>query len=170
MHLSENKCNFIIGLFFTVLACIFLFFINDWVIDRPNVSYQTSSAVILPSFFPDWICGMCVLFGVGQMISSWPRMREEKGRTDLEPYLKYDPHALFTRIAAMTTLILMYYVADWLGIVLTGFLFYVLYAYFCGDRKIARPLIGGALTSGFLYYMFVKVAEVPMPLGILDFL
>lgn len=170
MHLSENKWNFIIGLIFASLSCCFLVFINDWAIDRPNVSYQTDSAVILPSFFPNWICSMGLLFSLGQMLSAWLRIRAEKGRAGGEPYLKYDSRGFCTRVAGMATLMLMYYMADWLGIVLTGFLFYILFAFFCGDRKTLRPFIGGGLTTGILYYLFVKVAEVPMPLGVLDFL
>ena len=170
MQLSENKWNFFIGLTFAIISLCFLAFVNNWAIDTPNVSYQTGSALILPSFFPNWICVLCLIFAIGQMISAWPRMRAESSQYGVEPYLKYDSRGFITRIAAMATLILMYYVADWLGIVLTGFLFYVLYAFFCGDRSIMRPLIGGALTSGTLYYLFVKLAEVPMPLGILDFL
>ncbi|MCL1939511.1 MAG: tripartite tricarboxylate transporter TctB family protein [Desulfovibrionaceae bacterium] len=170
MSLSENKWNFIIGLVFALISLCFLLFINDWAIVRPIASYKSERALILPSFFPNWICGMALVFAIGQMISSWLRMRAEKKGPQPEPYLRYDPLGLCTRIAAMGTLILLYYVADWLGIVLTGFLFFVLFGFFCGDRKIVRPIIGGALTSGILYYLFVKVAEVPMPLGILDFL
>jgi len=170
MQLSEHKWNFIIGLFFAIISLCFLAFVNNWAIDTPNVSYQSGSALILPSFFPDWICAMCLLFAIGQMISAWSHMRAEAKQPEVAPYLAYDSRGVITRIAAMTTLILMYYVADGLGIVLTGFLFYVLYAFFCGDRSIWRPLTGGAITSGLLYYLFVKLAEVPMPLGILDFL
>ena len=170
MQPSENKWNFIIGLFFAIISLCFLAFFNNWAIVTPNVSYQSGSALILPSFFPDWICAMCLLFAIGQMISSWPRIRGESKQPEAEPYLQYDSRAVITRIAAMVTLILLYYVADWLGIVLLGFLFYVLYALFCGERNIWRPFIGGAITSGLLYYLFVKLAEVPMPLGILDFL
>jgi len=168
MHLSENKWNFVIGLIFAIISGCFLLFINDWAIDTPNVSYQSDSALILPTFFPNWICSMCLVFAIGQMASAWPRMRAEKDGAGA--YLKYDSRSFFTRIAAMVTLILMYYVADWLGIVLTGFLFFVLFAFFCGDRMLLRPFIGGAITTALLYYLFVKLAEVPMPLGVLDFL
>ena len=169
MHLTEHQWDILVGLFFVVIAGMFLIFINDFSIDVPTASYQAESAAITPAFFPNLVCFAILAFGCGLAASSWSRMRWDKTHPEAVHDLGLGGKiAMLYRFGAMAVLVMLYYVAEWLGIVLAGFIFYVLFAYFTGERRPVRAVVGAVLTSVILYILFVKAASVPLPLGVLE--
>jgi hypothetical protein len=150
---------------------------------------------VLPDFFPNMICWSTFVFSSGLAFTSWKSMRagasaqairpgtaemaasvkEEAGTHNAAKREEKTPEdnsskaiVLAFRLAGMGTLLLLYYVVDFLGIVIAGFLFYLLYALFTGERRPARAVVGAAAATLILYYFFVKVAAVPLPLGLLS--
>jgi hypothetical protein len=180
MSFTEAKKDLFTGIFFALLSLLFLFVLNKYGIDIPTANYQAGSAAVLPDFFPNMVCWSTFIFSLGLTFVSYKAMRaartsemsetpgaaeqEAQGAEEHESKAK----VLAFRIAGMGTLFLLYYVVDFLGIVIAGFLFYLLYAAFTGERRPLRALIGAAATTLILYYFFVRVAAVPLPLGLLS--
>jgi hypothetical protein len=177
MSFGEAKKDLFAGVFFSLLSLLFLFVVNKYGIDIPRANYQAGSAAVLPDFFPNMICWSTFFFSLGLVFVSLIAMRsaqasdlsgapEEVKAEDLEPGEKVSKaKTVAFRMAGMGTMFLLYYVVDFLGIVIAGFLFYLLYAGFTGERRPLRALVGATVTTVILYYFFVKVAAVPMPLG-----
>jgi len=69
---------------------------------------------------------------------------------------------------AIANLFVYYFLIDWLGMILASSISVVTFAVLCGERryKIILP-IAAFLPTG-LYYFFLKVASIPMPLGIFE--
>jgi hypothetical protein len=68
----------------------------------------------------------------------------------------------------MTVLIVFPYFSEFLGILLSGIVLYAMYAIFCGERNFTRAILGAISCILVLYYFFVKIASVPLPLGIME--
>ena len=170
MQMTEHKWDFVAGLLLAIIFLIFLFVINDISVEVPLTAHESeSSNAITPRTFPDAICWSVVAFSLGLMASSWLRIRDDQKNPDSGPATySIDGMALATQLASIGTLLFLFFVADWLGILLGGCLFYLLFAFFTGERKPLRALLGSILTTVTLYYLFVKLASVPLPLGILE--
>lgn len=52
-----------------------------------------------------------------------------------------------------------------IGMLLGSFLLYALYAVLSGERNWTRLLLVDACLCGLLYFFFVKLAALPVPLG-----
>jgi len=176
MTYTEARKDLFVGVFFALLSLLFIFVLNKIGIDIPTANYQSGSAAVLPNFFPDMICWYTLFCSLAlaytglkgmqasQQISGTPQKTEEG-----EPEEKTSKGRIFAfRIAGMGTMILLYYVVDFLGIIIAGLLLYLLYAGLSGERRPLRALVGAVATTLILYYFFVKVAAVPMPLGLLS--
>ena len=180
MSFADAKKDLFVGVFFSLLSLLFIFVLNKYGIDIPTANYQAGSSAVRPDFFPNMIWWSTFFFSLGLAIVSCKAMRASRKSTapgTLEATQAEEGEAkeneskataFVLRIAAMGTLFLLYYVVDVLGIVLAGFLFYLLYAGFTGERRPLRALVGAAACTLVLYYFFVKVAAVPMPLGLLS--
>ena len=71
-------------------------------------------------------------------------------------------------LIAIANLFVYYFLIEWLGMVLASSISVVTFALLCGERrlKIIAPI--AALLPVGLYYFFLKVASIPMPLGIFE--
>jgi hypothetical protein len=176
MSFSEARKDLLVGIFFALLSLLFIFVLNRFGIDIPTANYQVGSAAVLPDFFPNMICWFTFICSLGLAYTSLKGMRasqqvpgtSEKPAEDESEEKTAKGRTLAFRIAGMGTMILLYYVVDFLGIVVAGFLSYLLYAGLTGERRPLRALSGATVTTLILYYFFVKVAAVPMPLGLLS--
>jgi len=181
MHFTEAQKNLLVGLFFALLSLLFIFVVNKYGIEQPTANYQAGSAAIAPNFFPNMICWLTFAFSLGLTIESFMGMRRDARTAKLSEapgevkQEKKDPEekksgtiAFISRITGMGIMFLMYYVTDYLGIIISGFFFYLLYAGLTGEQRPLRAVLGAAITTMTLYYFFVKIAVVPMPLGLLS--
>ena len=75
----------------------------------------------------------------------------------------------FLRAAtAATGLMVYFFLIDWLGIMLSSFIAIMCFVLLCGERRLKIALPVAAVTPVALYYFFLKVASIPMPLGIFN--
>lgn len=167
MKLECAPQNIKIGLLTIALSFVFIFVLNPMGIEVPAHSNDASTAMP-PDFFPDLICWGTAFFGLCLIISSIITLKKEGWPTSPPPQAHPDKQAVCIRIAAIIVLLAYYWVAQWWGIIITGFIFYILFSAFTGERKPSRALIGATITVAVLYYFFVEVAMVPLPLGILQ--
>lgn len=67
---------------------------------------------------------------------------------------------------AVANLFLYYFLIQWLGMVLASSISILTFGLLCGERRIKILLPIAVLLPVGLYYFFLKVASIPMPLGI----
>lgn len=167
MHSTEHKRDVILGVVFVLLSLAFVLFLNDLAIEIPTASHKGQASS--PRSFPDMIFWAMLAFSLGLLWSSFRKMRAAPAAApDSSERTPFDWTALSFRMAAMATLVLLFAVADRLGILIGGLIFYLLFAFFSGERNVLRALAGASLTTAILYYLFVKVAGVPLPMGVLE--
>ena len=166
MRLECAPQNIKIGLLAIGVSLLFIYVFNPVGIEVPPHSRDAATAMP-PDFFPNLICWSAAFFGLCLIASSIYTLKKEGRPKGPPPQANPDMRAVATRVAAMIVLLAYYWVAQWLGIVLAGFAFYLLFAFFTGERSMRTAVTGAALTVAVLYYFFVKVALVPLPLGLL---
>ena len=74
--------------------------------------------------------------------------------------------AILSAVTAIAGLFVYFFLIKWIGMVAASILAMIGFTLLCGERryKIALPL--AVLLPVGLYYFFLKVASIPMPLGI----
>jgi len=163
--MNSVQKEYAIGLGFILIGLLMIFVVTPMAVPLPAAATLDTDSVS-PRCFPLICLWGIVLFGVLQIVETF--LDVKYGYTQPKPAPAFDSQAFVVRVLAILTLVAFYYVAEPLGIILTGLLFYVLYAFYCGERKIVRALIGGTICTLILYYFFVYIAQVPMPAGLLD--
>jgi len=71
-------------------------------------------------------------------------------------------------LLAIANLFVYYGLIEWLGMILASSISVITFALLCGERRLKIILIIAALLPTGLYYFFLKVASIPMPLGIFE--
>lgn len=160
--MNTGLTDLCVGTGFALLSLFLLFVLTPLGVDIPTASVAETGSVT-PRFFPDFISWLMLLFSLALMGTGWLNRkrgaRQERGAgKDLFPYC--------IRCLAMLTLLGVYFTAHMLGMVLTSCVLYLLFSLYTGERRPLRALLGAALCSAVLYYFFVHIANVPMPLGI----
>jgi len=175
MHLTEDQKNLYVGVFFALLSLFVLFFVNKHGIVQPSASYQVgTSAAIAPDFFPNIICWLALAFSLGLVAQGALGMRQAAAPSAMQqqaqsPEEKAEKRLAFiSRAIGIFVLFLMYFMTNWLGIIISGFFFYLVFAVLTGERRPVRALLGAVAITVTLYYFFVYIAVVPVPLGPLE--
>ncbi|MBR4422756.1 MAG: tripartite tricarboxylate transporter TctB family protein [Mailhella sp.] len=164
--MNSVQKEYAIGFAFALLALFFIFVVTPAGVPVPNASVVEEGSVS-PRFFPLMTWWGVFLFGILQIVETYIDVKT--GYAIVQPAEPVDKWGMFVRLLAITTVALFYWVAEPLGIIITGFVFYVLYAFYCGERNWLRAVIGAVICTLVLYYFFVYVAMVPMPTGLLSF-
>lgn len=71
-------------------------------------------------------------------------------------------------LLAIANLFVYYGLIEWLGMILASSISVITFALLCGERRLKTILIISAVLPTGLYYFFLKVASIPMPLGIFE--
>lgn len=158
--------EYAIGFVFALIALFFIFVVTPAQVPVPSLSV-TEEGSVSPRFFPLMTLWGVFLFGVLQMVETW--IDWKCGYIVAKPIGDLDPTGNFVRLLALLTVAMFYWIAEPLGILITGFMFYVLYAFYCGERSIVRAVVGAVICTCVLNYFFVYVAMVPMPTGLVSF-
>ena len=69
-------------------------------------------------------------------------------------------------VIAVINFYIYYLLIDWIGMVLASIIAVIVFVLKCGERRYKIMLPIAVLLPIGLYYFFLKVANIPMPLGI----
>ena len=69
-------------------------------------------------------------------------------------------------VIAVINFFVYYLLIDWLGMVLASVIAVIVFVLMCGERRYKIMLPVAMILPVGLYYFFLKVASIPMPLGI----
>ena len=148
------------GIFILLIGlAVFFLLIPVGIVSPSNVDQIALS----PDFWPRIVAGIIAVMGVLMIIKPAP----ENGS---EP----DPIVLPNRISGLllclVSLFGFYFLIPHLGMVASGMLIIPGLMIFAGERRWLLILTLSVLTPLLLYFFFVHVANVPMPLGYFEFL
>lgn len=69
-------------------------------------------------------------------------------------------------LIAIVAFFVYFFLIDWIGMVLASSIAVIFYVLLCGERRFKIMVPVAVLLPVGLYYFFLKVANIPMPLGI----
>ena len=127
-----------------------------------------------PDFWMKIIVWSTLVLGLVILYRGIVHARREPGPDELaaieEELRHYHPlgRAISRAATAVVGLIVYFFLIDWIGIVAASVMAIIGFVLLCGERrwKIFLPL--ATLLPVALYYFFLKVASIPMPLGIFN--
>lgn len=155
----------IIGGIVTAFFICFYFIINPMGIEMPHIAYEAGTSAVSPAFWPNIITLMGAFLGLGLICSAVIRQRAQI-RQAAEAHWA-DRSATIARLLSMAALLLYSWVIEILGMISASYLLFVALAFLVGERTFWRPFVAAGIYSVILYYFFVKVANVPMPPGLI---
>jgi putative tricarboxylic transport membrane protein len=127
-----------------------------------------------PDFWIKIIIWSTLALGIGILVRGVKRARSEIDADELAEIEERAKHrhpprrALMLLVIAVAGLFAYYAAIDWLGMVLASIVALAGFVLLCGERRflVLAPL--AVLLPVSLYYFFLKVAGIPMPLGIFE--
>ena len=177
MQITEAHKSLAAGLFFSLLSLFLIFYVNKIGIAQPTASHA-SAAAVAPDFFPNLICWFAFVCGMGLAVQSFLEIRQTaSGASNAAEKKVEDPEekeakrlAFICRAVGMVMLFVFYYMTNFIGIIITSFICYLVYAVLTGERRPVRALLGTTILTTVLYVFFVEIALVPVPLGPIEYL
>lgn len=151
-------------------SALALFAILLWTVLIPfgvTVPRGATNIYLAPDFWIRIIAATMFVIGVLLAVSGW-RLRHAAGDDEGEVVRAAGDPLRYARLGAGILLFLVYYLAiDPLGIVLSSALALFAASLFYGERRLHISVPLAVLLPVGLYFFFLKVALIPMPLGIL---
>lgn len=155
-----------LGVFLTAASLMVLFWLIPVGIQSPG---NITEVALAPAFWPQIIIiGMAVLSGVLALQGVLRLRRIRQGAEEPEPPVGRDVVGKVKVVAAIALLFAYYWVMTWGGIVVPSMLAIIVFTALYGERRIHYYGPLGVVFTLALYYFFLKVAQVPMPLGIFE--
>ncbi len=125
-----------------------------------------------PDFWIKIIVWFALIIGVYLFIQGLKTAKEELPEEQIAAIENDKAHhhsmgwSVFMVLVAIANLFIYFFLIEWLGMVLASSISVVTFALLCGERRFKIILPIAALLPVGLYYFFLKVASIPMPLGI----
>jgi len=125
-----------------------------------------------PDFWIKIIVWFALFIGAYLLIQGLKTANEELTEDQIEAieFQKAHHHSLSRStimvLIAIANLFVYYFLIDWLGMILASSISVATFALLCGERRYKIIIPIAALLPVGLYYFFLKVASIPMPLGI----
>ncbi len=120
-----------------------------------------------PAAYPTWVTviGVCSSLAL-TLKAAFTCLRLKRGGAGSERKAGHFRKHLHAGLA-YTLLFLFYFFLEEVGMVAGCFVLYAVFAIFCGERNWLRLLLIDCALTAALYLFFVRIASVPVPLGIL---
>lgn len=147
------------GIAMTIAGGLIIFiFIPYGVVEPKNVKF----AALSPSYYPRIIAIALLIIGV--VISCRAFLAKETAKKESS-----DQRAdAFTRTSMIFAILAFYAVTiNWLGFIIASTLVLSACFWVAGERRLKIVLLIAILLPLILYFFFLKVAGIPIPLGIL---
>ena len=151
--------NLISGFMMLVFgACVTWVLIPAGVVEPKSVKY----AALSPSYYPRIVAIALMLLGAGIMLRAWLQPTAVVSNDDRHP------EALKRTLCFLAILIALALTLNWLGFVVASALALCLALVLGGEKRLFIIATLAILFPLALYFFFLKVARIPIPLGILE--
>ena len=160
-----------LGLTLSFFFCLVYFVLIPMGIEVPH---SHDPGQLSPAAYPSWIAmaGLCAsLLLTANAAWKYLRLRRLAASATKKTAKPATAAASGDRLHALCAyglLFLFYFFIDEVGMVLGGFILYAAFALLCGERNWPRLLLVDCTLIAALYVFFVRIAAVPVPLGILQ--
>ncbi len=119
-------------------------------------------AALSPSYYPRIIAGALMLLGAGALLRAFTQGNADDQAVDRHP------NAVGRTAGFLAILFVLALALNWLGFVLGCGAAVFAAMTLAGERKIWLSAAIALVLPLVLYFFFLKVARIPIPLGILD--
>ncbi|MCF8041295.1 MAG: tripartite tricarboxylate transporter TctB family protein [Desulfarculaceae bacterium] len=152
-----------------IFALVSLWLIPNFIIVPTSVQMTGVS----PSFWPESVSWGLVGLGLMLAGSSLMQLRKAKARAALNgekldesiAIPKVNIHSVGRFCLTVGAMVGYYYLVEYLGMMLSSMVALFVYTLIYGERRFKFTLPVAVLVPLFLYYFFVKVANIPLPQG-----
>ena len=159
----------ILGAILTVGSLIMLLVIIPISVQVPK---SNKVLALSPDFWIKIIVWITLFLGVYLIFQGIKTAREELSEDEIDAIEERKRHhhsmgvSVLMVLIAVANLYVYYYLIEWLGMILASSISVVTFALLCGERRVKIIIPIAAILPVALYYFFLKVASIPMPLGI----
>ena len=159
MNLTEKR-ELLAALSFIAISLLILFVAIPLGVQEPK---KVKFVALSPSYYPRLVCYCLLLFGlvllVKRLLATKISALQGESSTQLKPKM----------LLALSAVLFFYYITlPWLGFVLSSSIVLLVLLLLAGDRNIVALLIIPLLLPISVYWFFTKVANIPIPAGILE--
>lgn len=163
--MSEAYKDIGLGLFLLLAALVTLYWIIPVGIQSPGA---VANPALAPAFWPRII--VVALAGVSVVVAVQGAAQLWRIRKGIEEPVPQAPDWLGTMkvIVALILLFVYYWTMTWGGIVVPSMAAVIVFTLLHGERRFRYFVPAAIVFPLALYYFFLKVAQVPMPLGIFE--
>jgi putative tricarboxylic transport membrane protein len=161
----------ILGAVLSVGALFMLFVIVPISVQVPK---SNKVLALSPDFWIKIILWFMLLLGVQLLYQGLKTAKELMADEEIAAIEDAKTHhhpmgrSVFMVMVAITNLFVYFFLIDWLGMVIASIISVITFALLCGERRIKIILPIAVILPIGLYYFFLKVAHIPMPLGIFE--
>lgn len=161
----------ILGATLSVGALFMLFVIVPISVQVPK---SNKVLALSPDFWIKIILWFMLFLGVQLLYQGLKAAKELLADEEIEAIEEAKTHhhsmgrSVFMVLVAITNLFVYFFLIDWLGMVIASVVSVITFALLCGERRIKIILPIAVILPIGLYYFFLKVAHIPMPLGIFE--
>lgn len=163
--MSEAYKDIGLGLVLLLAALVTLYWVIPEGVQSPGA---VANPWLAPAFWPQII--VVALGGVSVVVAAQGAMRAWRIREGIEEPVARESHPAGTIrvIVAIALLFVYYWSLTWGGIVVPSAAAILVFTVLHGERRFRYFVPAAILFPLVLYYFFLKVALVPMPLGIFE--
>jgi len=154
-----RKRDLIAGLLMLGLGALVIWILIPLGVAEPK---SVKFAALSPSYYPRIIAGALMLLGAGTFVRAFSGKHADDGADERHPNASM---RITIFLAILLSLALM---LDWLGFVLGCSLAVFAAMTLAGERKFWLSASIALLLPFLLYVFFLKVARIPIPLGVLE--
>ena len=145
-----------------ILGLLIFFLLIPRGIDQPG---SVEHAALAPDFWPKIIAAIIILMGLLLTVKPAEEEDEEiEGGGDAGGWLQRLPGLA----VALGTLFAFYFLIPLLGMVVPGMVMALGLMVYAGERRWRRGIAIAAGVPILLYFFFVYVASIPIPLGVFE--
>lgn len=156
--MDNPRNDALLGLFLSTFFAFVLFVMIPKGIDVPTVH---DPGQLSPSAYPLWIA--TVAFSLSLLLTFVSLFR---ARLSSRQMVRHVPWDVVFRVGAGFALLMLFGVfSQEIGMILGSFLLYAFYAGLSGERNWTRLILVDVCLCCLLYFFFVKLAALPVPLG-----
>ncbi len=154
-----------------VFTLVSLWIIPEYIVMPSSVQMTGVS----PSFWPKVTSWSLVVLGLILAVTSYTRLQRakqaagssEQGEAGSPAVPKINPRVAVKVVVTIGAMMVYYFLVDVLGMMLSSILALFFYTLLYGEKRFKITVPVAVLVPVLLYLFFVKVANIPMPQGIL---